>query len=121
MVIKKLLVAFAAACFAQVAIAAGPGDGVGAGDFMKFPAQAAVAVNTQEAAKPATAFESSVAAPVQLTDAEMDKVVAGRMYLYLPSGEIKHLVRAGGDNVSRVIRTPGACLVFNFAGSCAGE
>lgn len=123
MFMKKLLVASAAACLAQIAIAAGPGEPVGAGEFVKFLEQGAVVVNTQEAAKPITAFEPSVSTPVQLTDAEMDTVVAGWGYLHWPSNvpfEIKfrYMGHLGGDKVYGVISTPGACLVFNFSGGC---
>lgn len=115
---KKLSVVFAAAWLAQAAVAAGPGEAITSGNSVQSWARPGAEASAREVVKPAPASASAASAPVRLTDAEMDEVVAGLAYLFLPSGELKPLYRAGGTNVVRVIRTPGACLVFNGGGSC---
>jgi hypothetical protein len=65
MMIKKLLAVFAAACFAQAAVATDAGDAVNAKNVAKSSVAAA------------SAAAATASAPVPLTDAEMDKVAAG--------------------------------------------
>lgn len=64
----RLPVLFALVCFTQAAIAGGEGNAVG------------VSSATRSVTTPARA----VSGPVQLTDAEMDKVVAGGMLIIKP-------------------------------------
>jgi hypothetical protein len=85
MIINKLPVVIAAACVAQAAVASD-------------------AVNAMMNAKVSVAAAPAVSAPVQLTDAEMDKVAAGGILLVNHGGGFNFL-STGGQNGTAFIRT----------------
>jgi len=79
---KKLLALMAVACFSQAAIA---GDSGTAQNAVKSPAT----------------VESAVSAPVQMTDAEMDKIAAGGFTIIVNKGQGFLFLSTGGPMVIR--------------------
>ena len=96
--INKLSAVIAAACFAQAAVA---GD----------------AVNAKMDAKVSVAATPAVSAPVQLTDAEMDKVAAGGILLVNHGGGFQFL-SAGGQHGASFIKTNPAKGAFICKNIC---